>query len=82
MRSVIVMLDRLLKNHPLQQMSEKYRKLLDTKDFQIALEIKEAIEGKLPITIPELEILFMTLPIVGRRTPTNNRSIADIRNAG
>ncbi len=79
MKSVIVMLDRLLKNHPLHKMSEKHRKLLDTKDYQIAIEIIAAIERKLPITIPEPEILFITLPIAGRRTPTNNRSLADIK---
>lgn len=78
LKSVIVMLDRLLKGYPLKEMGDKYRKLLDTKDYQIAIEIIGAIESKLPITIPESEILFITLPIAGRRTPTNNRSIADI----
>ncbi|GAA4719359.1 BglG family transcription antiterminator [Brevibacillus fulvus] len=78
MQSVVVMLDRLVKNHPLTNVHEKYRKLQDTKDYQIALDIVASIEGKLPIKVPEPEILFITLPIAGRRTPTNNRSIADI----
>lgn len=78
MQFVIVMLDRLLKDHPLKGINEKHKKLLGTKDYQIALEIIEAIERKLPITIPEPEILFITLPIAGRRTPTNNRTMADI----
>jgi lichenan operon transcriptional antiterminator len=78
MQSIIVMLDRLLKNHPLKKMSEKHNKLLYTKDYQIALELTTAIESKLPITIPQQEILFVTIPIAGRRTPTNNRTVADI----
>lgn len=78
MQSIIVMLDRLLKNHPIKKMNEKHNKLLDTKDYQIALEIIAAIESQLPITIPKQEILFITIPIAGRRTPTNNRTMADI----
>ncbi|RFU68570.1 BglG family transcription antiterminator [Bacillus sp. V59.32b] len=76
MQSVIVMLDRLLKDHGLEKMDEKHNKLLGSKDYQIALEIKTAIENKLPLILPESEILFITLPIAGRRTPTNNRSIS------
>jgi lichenan operon transcriptional antiterminator len=78
MQSVIVMLDRLLKGHPLEKMDEKHNKLLGTKDYQIALEVKAAIENKLPLTLPKSEILFLTLPITGRRTPTNNRTISSI----
>ncbi|MEH7096945.1 BglG family transcription antiterminator [Neobacillus vireti] len=78
MKFVIVMLDRLLKDHPLTETSRKLEKLLDTKDYHLALEIVKTIEEHLPITIPQSEILFITLPIAGRRTPTNNRSLADI----
>ncbi|MBT2729579.1 BglG family transcription antiterminator [Bacillus sp. ISL-75] len=78
MQFVIVMLDRLLKNHPLMGIQEKHHKLLNTKDYQIALEVIEVIESHLPITISEPEILFITLPIAGRRTPTNNRTMVDI----
>ncbi|MBS4207328.1 BglG family transcription antiterminator [Bacillus sp. FJAT-50079] len=75
---IIVMLDRLLKDHPLTEMDEKHKKLLDSKDYEIALEIVHAIESQLPIKIPQLEILFITMPIAGRRTPTNNRTMANI----
>lgn len=78
MSTVIVMLDRLLKNHPLEKMNEKYNKLLNSKEYLIASEIVSAIESHLPISIPETEIIFITIPIAGRRTPTNNRTMADI----
>lgn len=78
MKFIIVMLDRLLKNYPLKDIHEKYYKLLDTKDYRIALEVIRAIENKLPVSIPDLEKLFITLPIAGRRTPTNNRTMAEI----
>lgn len=75
---IIVMLDRFLKDHSLEEMDEKHRKLLDTPDYQIALEIVKSIESQLPIKIPLPEILFITMPIAGRRTPTNNRTMANI----
>jgi lichenan operon transcriptional antiterminator len=75
---IIVMLDRLLKNHPIEAMNEKYQKLLDTNDYHIASEIITAIEELLPIKVPQNEKLFITIPIAGRRTPTNNRTLADV----
>lgn len=78
MKSVIVMLDRLINNHPLEEINEKHQRLQGTKDYQIALEIIAAIERQLPISIPNPEKVFLTIPIAGRRTPTNNRSISDI----
>lgn len=75
---VNVMLDRMLKDHPLIELSDKHKELIDTNDFKIAKRIAEMIEAKLPIKIPEYEILFITIPIAGRRTPTNNRTMAEI----
>ncbi|MFK4997901.1 PRD domain-containing protein [Bacillus sp. N9] len=75
---IIVMLDRLLKNHPLTEMDAKHKKLLNSRDYEIALEIVHALESQLPIKIPPLEILFITMPIAGRRTPTNNRTMSNI----
>ncbi|NRD76871.1 transcription antiterminator [Bacillus sp. BRMEA1] len=78
MQYVTVMLDRLLKGHPLMEINRNLNRLIDTKDYQYAAAITRAIEKQLPISIPQPEILFITLPIAGRRTPTNNRSLADI----
>ncbi|MCM3693742.1 BglG family transcription antiterminator [Neobacillus niacini] len=78
MEFITIMLDRLLKNHPLTEIEEKHKKLLNTKEYQIALEMVQAIERQLPVEIPQSEILFITIPIAGRRTPTNNRTLADI----
>lgn len=78
LKFIIVMLDRLLKNNPLEEMNEKYNKLLNSNDFQIASEVVAAIEELLPINVPLNEKLFIAIPIAGRRTPTNNRTLADI----
>ncbi|PLS08896.1 BglG family transcription antiterminator [Neobacillus cucumis] len=77
-RFIIVMLDRLLNGHPITEINERHYKLTETKDYQLGLEIAAAIERHLPIKIPQPEILFITLPIAGRRTPTNNRTLADV----
>lgn len=78
MEFITIMLDRLLKNHPLTEIEDNHKRLLNTTDHQIALEMVQAIERQLPVEIPQSEILFITIPIAGRRTPTNNRTLADI----
>ncbi|KKI92373.1 transcriptional antiterminator BglG [Bacillus sp. SA1-12] len=78
MEFIVIMLDRLLKGHPIEEIQHKHRQLLNTQDYQIAQEIVKALERQLPINIPEPELLFITIPIAGRRTPTNNRTMADI----
>ncbi len=78
MEFVIVMLDRLLKDQPLKKVKDSHLKLQHTHDYQIGLEIAKVIERCLPIAIPEEEILFITIPIAGRRTPTNNRTMENI----
>ncbi|WP_078577712.1 BglG family transcription antiterminator [Salipaludibacillus agaradhaerens] len=76
---VIVMLDCLLKNRSLSKVNENLRKLSHTSDYQIGREIAKALEDKLPVHIPENEILFLTVPIAGRRTPTNKRTTTKIK---
>ncbi|GAE93065.1 sorbitol operon transcription regulator [Gracilibacillus boraciitolerans JCM 21714] len=78
MEFVIVMLDRLLNNRPLEKIPNNFDQLRYTFDYKIGLEIATIIEKRLPVTIPEIEILFLTIPIAGRRTPANNRTMADI----
>lgn len=75
---IIVMLDRLLTEKPLQELHSKFEKLVNTKEFDIALEIAQTLEKVLSIRIPEKEVLFITLPIAGRRTPTNAKVMAEI----
>lgn len=75
---IIIMLDRLLKGHEIDEIQNKHRRLINTQDYRIAKGIVKALERQLPIKIPETELLFITIPIAGRRTPTNNRTMTDI----
>ena len=76
--SVVIMLDRFLNGYVITDLDEKYERLMDTNDYTIALEIKKAIERALPIQIPENEVLFITIPIAGRRTSTRTSSLETI----
>ena len=78
MEFIIIMLDRLLKGHQIEETQKKHKQLLNTQDYQIAKAIVRALESQLPVEIPEKELLFITIPIAGRRTPTNNRTMAEI----
>jgi len=75
---IIVMLDRLTKGRSLTAMKEKYMKLLETKEYQLALEIASILEDGLSIKIPTFEVLFITIPIAGRRTPISSKIMMDI----
>jgi len=79
MQSITIMLDRLLKGYSILEVEDKYKTLLESRDFRMAAELAKVIEKGLPIKIPAQEVLFITLPIAGRRTPTNNRTIVDIK---
>ncbi|MEK4869009.1 MULTISPECIES: BglG family transcription antiterminator [Niallia] len=78
LHSIIIMLDRLLKGYSIKEMDDKYHRIVNSPDFHIALEIGKVLEQKLSINIPRDEIVFIALPIVGRRTPINSHSIEGI----
>ncbi|WP_040978404.1 BglG family transcription antiterminator [Oceanobacillus jeddahense] len=79
MKSVTILLDRVINNYLIENIDEKFTKLMHTNDFQIASKIKQVIEKLLPIEIPSKEILFITIPIATRRTPTRTSSMIDIQ---
>lgn len=76
-RTIVVSLDRLKGGHQVA-LPEKYRKLYGSTGYTIAREVGTEIEKRFSISIPEEEVLFLTLPIAGRHTPTDITSIAHI----
>lgn len=74
----IIVLDRILHGHSISEVEQKFHSLLSTPDYQIAKEFAEGIEARLPINVPKEEIIFLTIPISGRRTPTNDRSLTQV----
>lgn len=75
-KTLTILLDRFLTGHPLQVLEERYQKLKQTPGFEIASSIAKAVERELQIILPEEELIFLTLPIVGMRTPTNVETLS------
>lgn len=64
-----VLIDRLVNNNPIKELNERYEDLIYTEQIKIANDISDRIENIFKIKIPDNERVFMTLPIVGMRTP-------------
>ena len=68
MRSYTLMMDRVLNEHPLGFLQEKYHELEQTMAYRFAEKIITRTIVMLQIQIPMEEILFLSLPIAGMRT--------------
>lgn len=69
MRSYTLMIDRVLNDHPLSSLQEKYHELEQTTAYRFAEKIIEQTIEMFRVQIPMEEILFLSLPIAGMRTP-------------
>lgn len=70
-----IMIDRFLKENPIVKLDEKYMELKENSSYIFAKEISEKISKILMTDLPEEEILFISIPIAGMRTPTNAKTI-------
>jgi lichenan operon transcriptional antiterminator len=71
LQSLTVSLDRLLNGHTINTLRNEYGEVLRSWEFTLVNTISDEIENKLNISIPIKERLFLTLPIIGMRTPNN-----------
>ena len=71
MRSYTLMIDRVLNDHPLSFLQEKYHELEQTTAYRFAEKVIERTIEMFQVEIPMEEILFLSLPIAGMRTPMN-----------
>ena len=70
-----IMIDRFLKENPIVKLDEKYMELKENSSYIFAKEISDKISKILMTDLPEEEILFISIPIAGMRTPTNAKTI-------
>lgn len=75
-KSLTVSFDRLMNGHSIKTLSNKYGELLRSWEFEVVTSIVEEIERRLQINFILEERLFLTLPIVGMRTPINIEEIS------
>lgn len=78
LKAFTVMIDRLLTNHSIISLQEKYDTLVKTQSYEIADSIAQCVEKLLMIQIPKEERIFITLPIIGMRTPTNIDTVSQL----
>ncbi|MDO5410006.1 MAG: PRD domain-containing protein [Lachnospiraceae bacterium] len=71
LRSYTLMIDRVLNDHPLEKLQEKYLDLKQTMAYIFAEKVVEETKHIFQIEIPAEEIIFLSLPIAGMRTPMN-----------
>ena len=64
-----VLIDRLVNGHSIAELNETYEDLIYTDQINVSNNISDRIEKIFGIKIPDNERVFMTLPIVGMRTP-------------
>lgn len=74
MRSYTLMIDRVLNEHPLSSLQEKYHELEQTTAYRFAEKIIQQTIEMFQVEIPMEEILFLSLPIAGMRTSMNQGS--------
>lgn len=70
-KTFTLMIDRLLNGYEIKDIDPKYQELANTKAYELIELFTEEIEKKIHTKIPKNEKLFVTLPIVGMRTPMN-----------
>lgn len=78
LKAFTVMIDRFLTGHSVGKLQEKYYTLEKTQPYEIADDVAKKVEKELSICIPKEERIFITLPIVGMRTPTNIEAVAQV----
>ena len=74
-----VMIDRFLNGNPLSKLDKKYEELKERSAYIFAREIANNISKVLMTDLPEEEILFISIPIAGMRTPTNIKTIEKLQ---
>ena len=73
-----VMIDRLLNDHTIKYLVDKYIELKSTKTFEFVDKLLDEVEKIIPVKVPVNERIFMVLPIISMRTPINSQGIKEI----
>lgn len=70
-----LMLDRFLTGHFIGQLSDSFYRLTARPEFQIISQLLDQISAVLRVDFPAEEGLFVLLPIIGMRTPTDIQDV-------
>lgn len=70
-----VMLDRLLTGHPLDALPKLYDAVRELPAYQFGRQVADAVAAILQIEIGAAEAVFLSLPVVGMRTPGHHNRL-------
>jgi len=73
-----LMLDRFITGHFIGQLSDSFYRLTARPEFQIISQLLDQIAAILRVDFPVEEKLFVLLPIIGMRTPTDIKDVHTI----
>lgn len=68
---IFVMLNRIKRNKFIQSIDEKYLKVKDSREYCVAKDIKCIIEKFCDYKLNSYEVIFLTLPLLGREAAFN-----------
>lgn len=74
-KTVIIMIDRVLSGNFIEKLPNEYYDIEKNNISKPAREVAEALEKILNIFVPTEEKIFISIPIIGMRTPTNIETV-------
>ena len=77
-RFLVVMLDRFLTDHPVEELTASFYSLTARPEFAVVDRLSNRIGRFLGVEFPSEEKLFVLLPIIGMRTPADTQNMRAI----
>lgn len=69
---IMILLVRIKQQKYIKKLDEKHKELIYTDDFKLAQKIGDLISKKMSIGLSENEVIYLTLPLMGRYSPVKN----------
>ncbi len=77
-KAVVIMIDRVISGNFIGKLPDKYYDIEKSNIFMPAKDIVEQLESMFNISFSKEEKIFISIPIVGMRTPTNIEAVYPI----
>ncbi|TDT51916.1 BglG family transcription antiterminator [Fonticella tunisiensis] len=76
---IAVLLRRSKDKRYIESLDKKYEEITTTEEYILAKKIRDKLEKEFNCEINDNEIVFLTLPLLGRKVPINNDRSCNIR---
>ena len=72
---IMVMLVRVNNNKSITSLEEKYENIIDTEEYNLSVNILEMVVKITGCSFSKYEVVFLTLPLIGRRASINFNNV-------